>query len=119
MKLEPPISNLIARCQTICVAQCCGIDAYDFSPIQIASYLTMWRGDIDEAEIKKIQTQLDVLKGNYATRGISLTIEEMNQTFKPKALSEFVDEIRYNLDLALELISVSNSKRYKRQKDIL
>lgn len=84
MKLEPPLSNLIARCQTICVAECCGIDAYDFSPIQIASYLTMHRGRPDDSETRTIRDQIEALRAKYGhagTSGRGATFEEMNYGF--------------------------------------
>jgi hypothetical protein len=84
MKLEPPLANLIARCQTICVAECCGVAAYDFSPIQIASYLSMYRGTPDDSEVQKLRGQIDALRAKYGVRGASgrgATIEELNQGF--------------------------------------
>jgi hypothetical protein len=47
MKLEQPLAGLFARCQTLCVAQCCGIDAYDLSLIHIASFRLLYRGAPD------------------------------------------------------------------------
>ena len=61
MKLEPPLANLVARCQTMCVAECCGVDAYDFSPVHIASYITMYRGQPDASEIRTLRGQIDAL----------------------------------------------------------
>jgi hypothetical protein len=117
MKIEPPLSNLIGRCQTICVAECCGIDAYDFSPVQIASYLTMWRGALDEKEINTIRSQIAAIKSNYGSEGGSdsgVTIEEMNQGFTAAEIDIFMDEISYNLEIALKLVTESETLRYKR-----
>ena len=117
MKIEPPLSNLIGRCQTICVAGCCGIDAYDFSPIQIASYLTMWRGSPDEKEIKTIRNQISDIKANYGNAGgssLGVTIEEMNQIFTAEEIDLFTGEISANLEIALKLITESETLRYKK-----
>jgi hypothetical protein len=118
MKFEPPLSNLVARCQTLCVAECCGRDAYDFSPIQIASYLTMWRGGIDEAELRVLRTQLEALKANYGLKSSSfdVTIEEMNQIFDPNGIERMVQEIEWNLSVATRLVSVSEKEEYKNEK---
>ena len=117
MKIDPPLSNLIARCQTICEAACCGIDAYDFSPVQIASYLTMWRGAPDEKEIKTIRSQITDIKSNYGSAGASgsgVTIEEMNQIFTATEVDVFSDEISANLEIAMKLIMESEALRYKK-----
>ncbi|MGJ8653578.1 MAG: DUF6331 family protein [Opitutaceae bacterium] len=113
MNLTPPLSNLIGRCQTICVAECCGIDAYDFSPIQIASYLTMYTGGIEQPEIEKIKFQLKEL--NEVAKDTNLTIEEMNQIFTPSELDSLIDEINENLIVAIKLIELSESQRTERQ----
>jgi Family of unknown function (DUF6331) len=117
MKLDPPLSSLVNRCQAICVAECCGIDAYDFSPIHIASYLLMHRGAPDPTEVSQIRTQLDLLKQKHGIHGTSTrgaTFTDMNQGFTPAQIDSFVDEISHNLDVALRLIEDSEPKRYKR-----
>jgi hypothetical protein len=120
MKLEPPISNLVNRCQTICVSECCGIDAYDFSPIHIASYLLMWEGRPNSTEITRIRNQLEALKANYGTSGAiapGVTFEDLNQIFSANEIDSLVDEILANLDVALQLIAESETKRFHRRTD--
>src|SRR4051794_11984029 len=107
MKLEPPLSNLAARCQTICVAECCGIGAYDFSPIQIASYLTMYRGTPDASEVRVLRGQIDALRANYGSTGTGeqgVTFEELNQSFTSDQIDCFTGQLMANLDVALSLI---------------
>jgi hypothetical protein len=119
MKIEPPLSNLIQRCQTMCVAECCGIDAHDFSPIQIASYLTMWRGCPDESEIRTIRTQIRALKSSYGSKSgceQTTTFEDMNQIFSGGEIDSLADELLENIDVALRLIEQSETQRYKQAK---
>lgn len=116
MKLEPPLANLIARCQTICVAECCGVDAYDFSPVQIASYLTMYRGKPDESEVQTLRDQIAALRANYGVVGASgrgATFEEMNQGFSAEQVEGLANELLANLDVALSLIETSEGLRYR------
>jgi len=116
MKLEPPLANLIARCQTICVAECCGVDAYDFSPVQIASYLTMYRGKPDAPEVHALRDQIDALRANYGLAGASgggVTFEEMNQGFTADQIERLTDELLMNLEVALSLIQKSEELRYR------
>jgi Family of unknown function (DUF6331) len=102
----------------MCVAECCGIDAYDFSPIQIASYITMWQGLPDEKEITTIRNQLAAIKANYGSAGGSssgVTIEEMNHAFAAAEIDVFTDEISENLEIALKLVVESETLSYKNE----
>ena len=120
MKIESPLSNLISRCQTICVPECCGVDAYDFSPIHIASYLSMYRGGSpDMQEIAEILCQLNSLETNYGCKGasgIGATIDEMNQIFTGEQIDNLVKEIKTNLDAAILLLTKSEEIRYVNAK---
>lgn len=105
MKLEAPLLNLIKRCESICVPGCCGVGAYDFSPIHIASFLIMYRGSADDKEVRELKTQLEALSANYGESGASargIGIEEMNENFTAAKLDRMVTEITENLNFALE-----------------
>lgn len=118
MKLERSLSGLVDRCQTICVAECCGRAAYDFSPIQIASYITMLAGSIVEAEVIRIRAELETLKVNYGLKGASskgVTLDDMNQKFSANGIEDMVKEIEWNLSVAIDLVSESEKKRYKHE----
>ena len=108
MRLEPPLSNLLGRCMTMCEAECCGIDAYDINPIHVASYLLMYRGAPDTREVERIREQLDSLKANYGSAGASgrgATFEDMNQVFSGVAIDAFADSVGAALDGALSLLA--------------
>ena len=116
MKLEPPHANLVARCQTICVAECCGIDAYDFSPIHMASYLTMYRGKADAPEVRVLRGQIEALRANYGSMAASAsgaTFEDLNQSFTAGQIDRFADELLANLEVALKIIQESENLRYR------
>lgn len=116
MQLEPPLANLIARCQTICVAECCGIGAYDFSPIQIASYLTMYRGKPDDSEVANLHHQIDALRANYGLAGGSgggVVLEEMNQSFTAEQIEALASELSANLGIAMNLVEQSEALRFR------
>src|SRR5262249_19742602 len=107
MKLEHPLAGLVDRCQTICVAECCGIDAFDFSPIHIASFLILYLGGSDAREVSKLREQLAALKANYGSSGASdrvVTLDEFNQRFSEAEVDALVDKILENLEVALGLI---------------
>ena len=108
MRLEPPLKSLFDRCMTFCVAECCGIDAYDFSPIHIASYLLMHRGAPDVQEIAMLREQLAALKGDYGPTGAvaqGVSLDDANQGLTASEVAELVDEISANLEIAVETIA--------------
>jgi hypothetical protein len=116
MKLEDPLLNVVGRCQTICVAECCGIDAYDFSPIHIASSLLMWEGKPNPERVAKLRSQLDALRANYgraAAISSGVTIDDMNHLFSAAEVEALVDEIAANLEIALQLCVHVESTRFK------
>lgn len=115
MKLEPPFANLVARCQAICEAECCGIDAFDFSPIQIASYLTMYRGHPDASEIAVLRDQIQVLRAEHglsAARESGTVVDDLNQMLTAERIEALADELLANLEVALRIIKQSESMRY-------
>ena len=108
MKLEYPLLGMIQNCATLCEPECCGIDAYDFSPFHIASFLVRYTGEIDQRDLEKIRSQLSILDANYGVNGASqkgCTIDEMNQKFSGQATSELVSDISISLDRACHLIA--------------
>ncbi len=116
LKLEPPLANLISRCQTICVPECCGVDAYDFSPIQIASYLTMHRGSPDDLEVQTLRSQINEIRKNYGLSGAienGTSIEGMNQNFSAEQIESFAEELLTNIDVALNQIEKSEALRFR------
>jgi hypothetical protein len=116
MKLEHPLAGLFARCQTLCVAECCGIDAYDLVPIHIASFLLMYRGTVDAAEVSLLRSQLTSLKANYGSHGASgsgVTLDELNQQFSGEEIDALVEKISVNLDVALALAAAHSPDTVK------
>jgi hypothetical protein len=94
------------------VAGCCGIDAYDFSPVQIASYLALYKGVPSDDDIKTISNQLADTKTKYG-RAKKITIEEMNQIFFEGQLNLLIEEITVNLHSAKDLIAQSEALRWR------
>lgn len=115
MKLDPPLASLFARCQTICVAECCGIDAYDFSPIHMASYLTMYGGKIDPSGLKTLIGQIEALKANYGSGQASeggATFDDLNASLTAAAVDSLADELLANLAVAVKLVEISEEQRW-------
>ena len=108
MRLEPPLLSLIQNCETICVAACCGRDAFDFSPIHIASYLLRHTGRLSDTEVETMRMQLDTLSANYGARGASgrgATFDDLNERMSGGAVDKFVSIMQANLTRATRIIA--------------
>ena len=107
MRFEPPLSNLFSRCMTLCVAECCGIDAFDFSPIHVASYLLMYTGAPNPGDVEQIRAQLESLTTNYGSDGLcgrGATLDDLNQVFSGAEIDSLAAQLRSALEAALILI---------------
>ncbi|MEP2890937.1 DUF6331 family protein [Tateyamaria sp.] len=108
MKLEYPLLGMIQNCATLCEPDCCGIDAYDFSPFHIASFLLRYTGCIDQVELEDIRNQLAVMEVNYGTAGAiqeGCTLIEMNWICSGHDISNLIRNIESALNRACELIA--------------
>ena len=85
------LGYLINSCEKNCVAECCGLDAFDFSPLHIASYVTAHTGDISEKELASWNQVIDEFEANFESlslgevEGLVCVITSMNQFFTEKA----------------------------------
>lgn len=116
VKLDSPLSDLIKRCESLCSAKCCGLDAYDFSPLHMASFLIMYNGDIEQSEIRLLTDQIDRLSENYGKSGAicqGVAIEGVDRTFSAEDIDSMVNELKSNLKLALQYVRDSETRRYK------
>jgi len=112
MKLERPLSELLKKCETKCVSGCCGLNAFDLSPVHIASFITR----NDNIEINALEEQIKTLSINYGENGGSgrgVRLEEINDNFSAKAIDSLTKELLTNINVAKELIEVSEKNRYK------
>jgi len=78
----------------------------------------MWRGGVDEGEMRVLLAQLGALKANYGLSGSSsdgVTIEDMNQKFDTQGIESMVQEIEWNLAVAIRLVSASETEEYKNE----
>lgn len=106
--LDHPLLGLIKNCETLCDAACCGISAFDLSPIHIASFLIRYTGTIESEEVDKVLLQLKILdhEAERLTRGGgSTSIEMMNQIFNGPELFALSATIRDSLTKALQLVA--------------
>lgn len=110
VKLDHPLLGLVKNCETLCDAACCGRDAFDFSPIHIASFLLRPSGCVEDDQVAKIRLQLDALAADgrrLTAEGLSTTVPAMNQYFTGGELVELSTVISRALDQALNFIPIA------------
>ena len=118
IEIDHPLASLIDACERQCVAGCCGQNAYDFSPLFIAAYLSTHCGLVRSADIDSVRAQIAKIRREYCTEPLqnieySLTIERMNQHYTSAGLDKMLMEIEYNLDRASAVWELSNSIKYQ------
>ena len=121
MQLDAPLLTLIERCETICVAGCCGREAFDFSPIHIASHLIRYSGQIEDKEVAALRNQLETLSINYGQNGASgkgAAIDVLNEHLSPLAVDRLVDELQANLTRAIDLITEEKTAQNVSRADL-
>ncbi|MEM7345255.1 MAG: DUF6331 family protein [Chloroflexota bacterium] len=113
LQLGHRLQPLIQACEKACIAECCGIDAFDFSPLHIASHLSAYTGRIRDIDLEEIEDELDQLrvqtsKINFSNYGFVYYIEEMHQYFTKADLDRFVRSLSANLKLSPQVLNYAN-----------
>ncbi len=118
------LENLIKQCETKCVAQCCGLDAFNFSPLNIAYFFTVYERKpecITKDNVRQIKRDIKTLRNNYE-RLLEREKDEIGflkaikHPIKRKELDTMCEEIDHNIDIARDLIIGMQEKRYKHGK---
>lgn len=58
IQLSPSIAALIKSCETVCAKECCGHNAFSFSPFNLIYYLTKYGQPIVDGDIERLQVEL-------------------------------------------------------------
>ena len=119
VEIEHPLSALIDSCERTCVADCCGIDAFDFSPLFAAAYLASHYGEIRNEDIISLRNQVCSLREQYCLKPLQdieyvIQIKSMNQNFTSSGFSRFLDELEFAFENSKEVFEVSESLTRKR-----
>ena len=123
IEIDYPLASLIDACERQCVAGCCGQDAYDFSPLFIAAYLSTHCGQVRSEDIDSVRAQITKIRREYCTEPLqnieyTLTIERINQHYTSLGLDKMLAEIDYNLDRASAVWELSNATKYKEAEQV-
>jgi Family of unknown function (DUF6331) len=120
-ELEIPerLNHLIQYCEKLCVAQCCGIDAFDFSPLHIASFVSGSGCAIDDSVLVEWNALIDEFERSYRMLQplplgylVCVTMP-MNQLFTAEAFEALIAELRISLATAPEVLALSDRLRVR------
>jgi hypothetical protein len=64
--LPERLKHLVRYCEKNCVAGCCGIDAFDFSPLHVASFLSAYTGRISPSDIEEWNAEITKAEASAA-----------------------------------------------------
>lgn len=114
--LPSRLEHLVKYCEKNCVAECCGIDAFDFSPLHVASYISSYSGGVSESDIAEWELELEKalqLIANLSpnANGWICSIKDINQYFTWDAFNSFVDELRHSIRMAPLILELSERLR--------
>ena len=117
MALSEPLRRLINECEKLCVKECCGIEAFDFSPVHIASWIDQVKDRPTSQTISEIESGLDDFRIEHGLGGIhegyESPEEEMNQNFSAEQVKNLANEIQANLTAGVELLEQSLIARWR------
>jgi len=109
LHLGPRLRSLTGRCETFCVAGCCGLEAFDFHPIHLASGLLCFLdvprlevlAEVEQELVDLEQRMQDVPPDEY---GDVCFIESLNTSFSLESWREWAAEFRTQLRAAVALL---------------
>lgn len=93
------------RCETLCDAGCCGLEAFDLSPIHTASFLIRY-GQVSLGELEALHAQVDALAAEAArlTAEGGQTIIRGMMPISAEAFATLSATLRSGMARALRLI---------------
>lgn len=107
------LANLIKYCERACVAECCGIDAFDFSPLHVASCISASTGSIGESAVAEWTGLIAEFERNFDSlgptgEGLVCRIGSMNQLFTEAAIRALFTQLRTSVAAAPAILELSN-----------
>lgn len=102
------LTSLPRYCESLCVIECCGLDACDFSPIHIASYCQSRKPRFPSRVASEIMSQAETLKANYGSEGASsrgINLPEINERMSGQRVDIFVGAILQQTALAQNILT--------------
>src|SRR4051794_21341511 len=97
LTIPEPLSSLAHSCETVCVAGCCGVDAFDVTAEQMVS----WIRSAGREPAYQALHQIDELVAQAAGQAGKIVSEDFNATRTPEQSIAYFRLWREQLDRAL------------------
>lgn len=113
-EIQPPLQRLLSACETICVTECCGLDAFDFSPIHMASYLIRSTGQVAEQDVQELRAAVGHLRqscGASAGHTKDFSSSTLNAILTPQQVDELCAKLDLSLDTAIALVRFAEAEK--------
>lgn len=96
---SPPLQRLIEACERLCEHACCGIDAFDFSSVHVASHVMSPSGSLEREDLVTLERAISDLESQATDlmpdeHGFICSIAGMNQSFTRLSLDAFLSRLR-------------------------
>ncbi len=115
--LPERLKYLVKYCEKTCVADCCGIDAFDFSPLHVASYVSASTNRISPSDIAEWEQEL--AKAKELVRdltpdgdGFVCSVAGMNQYFTRQTFDDFIEELRHSISVSPQVLEFSERLKH-------
>ncbi len=115
LEFSSELELVIRACEKLCVAECCGLDAFDIVPVHIASHLSYGTGCVEQSRVDSLIREIDQIHEMIRELLVSnseceFTSVFMNQVFSAPELSSFFSELRLAIVAAPDVYDYSNKK---------
>ncbi|MES2159728.1 MAG: DUF6331 family protein [Pseudomonadota bacterium] len=102
---EPHLANLLADCEVNCVHDCCGIDAFDITPLHVAAHLTKYSGKIQAHKVQVVLDEIETLLSSAVLltedeNGFVCSVAKTNQLFSKKSLGDLMTRVSWAVRVA-------------------
>ncbi len=117
-EFPPLLALLVTDCERNCMAGCCGICAFDFSPLHVASHISTHGGSISKEGIWGpdsflAQVEMDARLMKPDENGLIFYNEAMNHSFTFAGLLDMLDKIRHALAAVPAMQKLSRELEWK------
>lgn len=109
LQLGPRLRSLTGRCETLCVAGCCGLEAFDFHPVHLASGLLCFQDAPRPEVLAQVEHELQDLEQRIQDLppdeyGDVCLIESLNTSFSLESWREWAAALRQHIQAAVDLL---------------
>jgi len=120
--ISEELEATLLHCELTCVIGCCGIEAFDFSPLMLAHFFVNrnW-GDYSDAVTHHVRADLEQLLKIAESYPDSLDkvcyIKCLNTNFTKQSLISFLTEVLTNISRINNILNLSEDIRHKVEND--